>query len=457
MAEVTLDDVNRKIRDSYEKAFSAMERDNLQYAMDTFMRVLELEPGLLQARRFLRAAQVKQFKDKNGGNLQHALSMVSGLGKYLSALSALKKDPRKALCVTEELMRIDPLNKMFVQLNVQAALAADLPEAAVLTLEVAREYYPRDVELLKQLGKLYLDQNQTQKGQDVFEVLLSLKPNDPEVLKAYKDATALETMNKGGWSDAGSYRDIIKDTGQATRLEQEAKAVKTGKDIADLIADSIKKIEREPGNVNYRRALADLYVRSERIDEAIQTLTEAQELSGGADPQIERAISVARLKQVDMEIARLQEDGQTEAAEAKVQEREAMQLQDAADRVKRYPNDLQFRFDYGVFLFEDGQLTEAVQQFQQAQRNPQRRIESLYYMARCFKEKQQFDIALEQLEKAASELTVMDQTKKDVLYELGTVCEAMDNKAAAARYFKEIYSVDIGYRDVAAKIDQSYA
>ncbi len=456
MAEVTLQDVSRKVRDLHDKGFAALERGNYAYAMDMLMNALDLEPRLLTTRRFLRAAQVKAFKAKKGGEITHIITSITGMGGMIGAQSALKKDPIKALKISEKLLRTDPLNKMFIDVHVKAALAADLPETAILTLEVGREHYPKDAALLKKLGQLYLDHNQTNKGREIFEILLALKPNDQAVLKAYKDATALDTMNKGGWSDAGSYRDIIKDTEEATRLEQAAKAVKTDKDVDALIAESLKKIEQEPDNINYRRGLADLYMRAARMDDALQTLEEAQKLSGGADPQLDRSMAQVKLKMFDLEIDQLKTSGDETGAAAKEAERKAFELADAAERVKRYPNDLQFRFEFGVLLYDNDQLNEAIQQFQQAHRNPQRRIRSLYYLALCFKQKQQFDIALEQLEKAASELQIMDSTKKDILYELGSICEAMQDKEKAAQYFKQIYAVDIGYRDIAQKIEQNY-
>ncbi len=457
MAEITLEEAPRKMRDMHEKGFAALERGNTQYAMDTFMNVLDLEPRLLKARHFLRAAQVKEFKAKKGGPITHAISSITGIGGVLSANAALKKDPLKALKISEKLLRSDPLNKLFINVHVQAALAADMPEVALLMLEVAREFYPKDFVILNRLGQLYLDNNLTAKGREVYEILLSLKPNDPTVVKAFKDASALDTMNKGGWSDAGSYRDVMKDADEATRLEQEAKAVKTSKDVDSLIEDSLKKIQKEPDTIHYRRALADLYIRAERMDEALQTLEEAQKMSGGADPQIDRAISNVKLKKFDTEMAELKKAGDTAAVEAKEQERAAFELSDAAGRVKRYPNDLQFRYEWGVLLYENGNINEAIQQFQQSQRNPQKRTRSLYYMALCFKQKQQYDIALEQLEKALSEMPTMDTTKKDTLYELGLICEAMDDKQKAVKYYKEIYSVDIGYRDIAGKIEQGYS
>ena len=50
MPELTLEEAPRKVRDLYQKAFAAYERNNLDYAMDLFTSLLELEPNLLQAR-----------------------------------------------------------------------------------------------------------------------------------------------------------------------------------------------------------------------------------------------------------------------------------------------------------------------------------------------------------------------------------------------------------------------
>jgi len=454
MAEITLEQAPRKARELFDKGFAAMERNNFQYAADMFAAVLELEPKLLKARRYLRAAQIKHFKAKKGGALTHIISSITGLPGILSVQASLNKDPAKALKAAEKLLRADPLNLTFIHLQADAALASDMPEVALQTLEVVREHYPKDIKLLKRLGSLYLDQNQTLKGRECYELLLSLNPGDPEAVKAYKDASALDTMQSGGWNTAGSYRDVMKDSKEATRLEQEAKAVKTGSDVIALIADSLRKIEQEPGNINYRRGLADLYIRANQLEDALSILKEAHEMSGGGDPQIDRALSVVRLKQFDEAIKQLREAGDETGAQAKETEKDAFTLVDAEDRVKRYPNDLQFRYELAVQLYEHDRLTDAIQQFQQSQRNPQRRTRSLYYLALCFKEKKQFDIAVEQLEKALSELQTMDDTKKDILYELGVLYEDMQQRDKATQYFKEIYSVDIGYRDVADKIER---
>jgi len=263
-------------------------------------------------------------------------------------------------------------------------------------------------------------------------------------------------MKQGGWSGAATYRDVIKDTKEATLLEQEAKAVKSTRDLGDLIRETQEKVRREPENQNYRRALADLYTRAERFDDALNLLRESQRMTGGTDPQIDRAISLTRISQFDAEIAKRKAAGDPAGAQAAEQAKDEFLLTDATDRVRRYPNDLQFRYDLGLLLYERGRLNEAIQELQLAQRNPQRRIRALYYLARCFEQKKQYDIALEQLEKASSEIHLMDDNKKDILYEMGTVCELMGQTDKAAQHFKEIYSVDIGYKDIAQKVEKAY-
>ena len=456
MAEITLEDAPRKAREHFDKGFIAFERGNLDYAMDMFEQALDLSPQFLRARKFLRAAAVKKFKAAKQNPFSRALANLQGVPGLMQIGAQAKKKPLEALKAAEKLLRADPLNITFINKASEVAIAAGLPEVAIMNLELAKEHYPVNVEVLQWLGQLYQEANRMHDARVVYEEVVAIRPNDPKAIKMLKDATALDSMQKGGWSESSSYRDMIKDTKEATLLEQSSKAVKTSRDVEALIEENLKKIEREPQNINYRRALAELYARVEQFDNALAALKEAQAMSGGGDPQLDRAYSQVRIRQFDAAIAQLVEAGKAAEAEAAKKEKDAFLRADAEDKVKRYPNDLQFRYDYGTVLFDHGQVTEAIGQFQLAQKNPQRRIRSLYYLALCFKQKQQLDIALEQLEKANSELSVMDDVKKDVIYELGSILEAMGRMDKAVEYYKEIYAVDISYRDIAAKIEKSY-
>jgi len=456
MAEVKLEDVPRKVREMYDKGFAALERGNLDYAMDLFLTTLDLEPHLLHARKFLRATQLKKNQGKKTGALARKLSAMTSLPAVAGVTASINKNPLKALRSAEELMCKDPLNMSFIKVLSKAAVAAKMPEVAVQAMEIAKDNLPKDVELLNELGALYLEVEDPAKAKSCFEEVSRLRPNDQVALKALKDASALATMKKGNWETGTNFQDMLKDSKEASQIEQEGKAVKTSKDIDALIKATMSKIQREPDNINYRRALADLYVKTERFDEARQALADAQKIAGGADAQIDMAISSIRLKHYDYNIVTMREAGDEAGAAAQEKERGEFNFKDTQERVTRYPNDLQFKYELGVLLYERNMLNEAIQHFQQAQRNPQRRIMALYHLALCFKDKNQLDIAMEQLEKAASELTIMDSTKKDILYEMGTIAEAMQDGAKAVQYYKEIYAVDIGFKDVADKIEKAY-
>ncbi len=457
MPELSLEKAPRKAREQYEKGLAALERGNLDYGMDMFEAALEISPDLLKARRFLRAAAIKKSKSSKGGGLANAMSSLTGLGSVFSAQSQIKKKPGDAVKTVEKLLRKAPLNMQFINLMVQAATAAEMPEVAIMTLELAKEQLPGDVDMLRMLAKLYQDNMMMHDARVIYEDVLTLRPNDPKAIKDAKDAAALDTMQRGQWEDQTSdFRTKLKNKGEAAQLEREAKAVASESDLSTLIREARDKVKREPQNINYKRALAEYLTKEEQFDEALKVLADAQAQTGGADPQIDRMISNIRIKQFDGRISTLESAGKQAEAEAARSERADFVFADAEDKVRRYPNDLQFKYELGVLLYERGALNEAIQMMQMAQRNPQRRIRALYYLALCFKQKGQFDIALEQLQKANSELTLVDETKKDILYELGTTSEAMNTPEKAVEYFKEIYSVDISYRDVAQRIEKYY-
>ena len=88
---------------------------------------------------------------------------------------------------------------------------------------------------------------------------------------------------------------------------------------------------------------------------------------------------------------------------------------------------------------------------------PQVRVAALVGLGRGFRAKKIYDLAVMQFKSAKTDLTAMDDTKKEVIYELGSCYEAMGKPEEAIAEFKAIYGEDIGYRDVADKITAFYS
>ncbi|MCC6414985.1 MAG: tetratricopeptide repeat protein [Opitutaceae bacterium] len=132
-------------------------------------------------------------------------------------------------------------------------------------------------------------------------------------------------------------------------------------------------------------------------------------------------------------------------------------LGDAQAAVTRHPGDAEARLRLAEILLAAGQVEAAIAHFQQVQRNPRLRHRALLGLSRGFRARRLTDLAITQLQTAKQEMTVMDELKKEIIYELGRCFEEQQQADAAIDQFKEIYAEDIGFRDVATKINAHFS
>ena len=104
-----------------------------------------------------------------------------------------------------------------------------------------------------------------------------------------------------------------------------------------------------------------------------------------------------------------------------------------------------------------GHFREALPELQRARQNPNARLRAMNALGRCYRELSMFDLAAKQLEEAAREIGTMDATKKEIVYNLGLVYEQMGDREKSLGCMKQIYEADYGYKDVAARVERSYA
>jgi len=131
-------------------------------------------------------------------------------------------------------------------------------------------------------------------------------------------------------------------------------------------------------------------------------------------------------------------------------------LSDAKRRMESNPSDLHLRFELGELYLQAGRYTEAIAELQRAQNNPNRRIPSMSLLGQAFAARGMNDLAARKLSEALKEKPVFDEEAKDLHYQLGLVLDKQGKAAEAVEHFKVIYEQDIGYRDVAQKVDSFY-
>jgi tetratricopeptide (TPR) repeat protein len=444
-------------RETLKKARQADSTRNYDYALTLLQGLLREQPEFLAGRQLLRDIAIK--KGQTGSKLAKSFGSFSSAPALMKAQSLLKKDPLAVLPMVEEVLANDPYNSHANNLLSSAAQAAGMLETACLAHETLAKANTDDFKNLHALGDLYLRMRDP-RAKDVFTGIINRKPSDGEALTKLKDAEALGTMAQGGWDKAKDYRELIADKGAAAKLEQAAKITRSDEGLDALIAENYAAHQADPSNPLHTRRIGDLYRQREDYVSAVQWFEYTWELGGRADAGIEKILHDLRIKQLDQAIAEWEEymnahPGAPEQAtlDELVHQRAGIVLEECRSRVAKYPNDLQFRFDLGEALFKHGDITAAIPELQAALRQPNARVKAMYYLSCCFESKGQFDIAARRLEEAASEIPGWDDSKKQIIYQLALVREKMGDKDKCLEALKQIYEVDYGYRDVAARVE----
>jgi Tfp pilus assembly protein PilF len=107
-------------------------------------------------------------------------------------------------------------------------------------------------------------------------------------------------------------------------------------------------------------------------------------------------------------------------------------------------------------LFKTGKFGEAAPEFQKAMANPHKRLRAMAYLGQCEAARGRFDMAARQLQNALKEKPVFDDEKKEMTYALAGVLEKMGKLTEADDLYKLVYEVDMGFKDVSAKVEASY-
>jgi len=84
-------------------------------------------------------------------------------------------------------------------------------------------------------------------------------------------------------------------------------------------------------------------------------------------------------------------------------------------------------------------------------------LKAINLLGRCYGELEMLDLAVKQLEEGSKEMLSMDAMKKEMVYNLGLAYERMGEQEKSLGCMKQIYEVDYGYKDVARRVESSYA
>ncbi len=464
MSDASLSSLGPSVERQVERAGQAISRGEAEYAMDICNELLRRDPGCVEVRKVLRAAQLKAFK----AGRQWPARLLAGVRQLpfiLRGSGWVRQKPEKALAAAEKLLTGNPESVPAHKLLAGAARALGLNETAVFARESIRDMKPDNISNLLELGEAYYVVGRNEDAVRIGDDVLAKEPSNTQAISLVRRASVAYSIKEGGWEavneGGGEYREA-----DVSTVVEGAQSVLEGQEVLRrLIKRTIEDIARAPDNIQYYRAIFQYYRQLGEFDEALQWVLKARGLPAGrTDTTLERAeidITVAKLRHVVEEIqAKLDADpGNAELLdrfEVSKTELKDFRLNQTRAMVEKYPHDPNLRFELAERLFQEGLYEEAIREFQHTLPNPRLRLACLVYLGRAFKMDGKYDLGADQLIQAKNEMSFMDDIKKEAIYELAECYEQMGARDKAIAEFKVIYAADIEFRDVADKINEFY-
>lgn len=259
-------------------------------------------------------------------------------------------------------------------------------------------------------------------------------------------------------------------TGEAVGyfLEYAEKLASTG-DMQNA-AEALKKvIETAPGRVQVREKLADVYAELGMADEARSELIAASDIhrdkgnQSKADELRARAVELGGGE--DVEEAEVKTDGEEMDKVEVVHKRIGLAhhvplsvdeiLTSFREEVKRAigEEDYQSHYDMGLSYLDLGFYDEALAEFGVARRSPDLELKSVEMAGKCFMERGDIELAIEELESAMDTCEISEEDCLGLKYNLADAYERIGQPARARVLYGEILETDESYRDVTERIE----
>ena len=459
MKKVALTELDPRLQKQVSAADQQM-KTNPQYAVEVLSGILARNPGCIEVRRSLRKAQKAMLGTKKG--------MFDGLTGALSSgkiAKAVEADPLAALAAAEEALAKKPIDANANKTIALAALKLDFPELAAFAYEELATNDPTEIQHFVDLANVWISAGENDQALNAADKGLKLFPGNGDLQEAVRRASVNKTMKKGNWEDKGDFQSKLKDKDEVLRLDQSARTVTDAATALAQAAELAQKIQTAPDSLDLYREIVRMFLIAEDFDSAIAWLQRGRMTTlGKADTSLERQESdlvIRRYERISKQLRESIAGNPVDAASKEALQKNEIELNDfrlktAISLVERYPNDFAYRYELGVLLLAANRLEDAVQQLQYAQRNPKFRQPALLAIGRAFTLGGKYDLAIEQLTAAKSEVLMMNDLKKEIIYALGETYEKMTKAKEAVDEYKIIYMADSGYRDVAKKINDFY-
>ncbi len=433
-----------------QKAEEAARRRNYDFAVQLYQQILEIDPDQGEARAGLRQSLKKRWDLKGGGSFLRSLSGAAPL----ALAKTLRKTGQREACVKalEGYLSTNPVDEAANLLLGQVLEELGHTKSARAVYEFVTEVAPKSTQGFKRAGAMSQRLGEAERALEYYEKALAIDPRDQEAIKARKDLSAERALTRSNAPGVQHSRDQIRNKAEAQELERTQHLHLSDEDLRAQIA-RLEQRYADDKTPELMTQLSELHERLKDYDSALDWTERA--LSYRKD-SFELACKAGDLRARVMKKKIAEAGKRGDEARAGELERELLkfEVEDHRRRVALHPADPALRMQLGKRLMRISEWDAAMAELQKGVSDPRASREARVLLAQCFQGKGYTDLARKEYLRVLEGVTTPDERAKEVLYNLGAIAEAEGNASDARGYYSRIFETDVGYRDVAAKMER---
>jgi tetratricopeptide (TPR) repeat protein len=423
----------------FDKARAVAQTNNIDYAIDMYLQGLRYSPDALQEGH-LPLCELALQRQGKGGKKPSMVERMKGLRG---------KTPLEQMLNAEALFAKDPEHLPYAEAMLKAAVAGGYTKTAGwianLVFQTNNASKRPSAQTYILLKDSYAALGQFDKAVVACQKASKLRPEDGSLADEFKNLSAELTMSRGKYDQEGDFRKAIKDREGQEKLHAQAGIVKTKDYRITAVEDARKKMAQNPNIPSNIFGLADALA--------------GMETEQGENDAIAMLESTYKAKQ-DYSYKHCLEKKPDDASIKEAFEQLSKQLNDTELEhyrlaVKNYPTNLTPKYEYAVRLLRNQQYNEAIPLFQEAQKDPRRKIASMSKIGYCFFMKGWLADAIDVFNNAIETYEIKDDaTGKELRYNLARAHEEKGDADKALEIYRKIAQADFGYKDVSQRVDK---
>ena len=421
---------------------------NNDYAVEMFATCVLGDPSNTIYLQHLFVALRRKYGSKAGGGLA-SLWSAGARGSLRKLASAGKW--REVIQQGLGIVRSNPGDSMALLMMADASGSLGYRETQRVYLKAALDAAPGDFEVNKQCATFLAIQGDYDQAVACWIRISNMKGRADDAQRMIAKLQVDKTITAGH--------------GLTGRLPPSGAGQKSaeaeGAAPADRRAALEQSIVRNPADIEAYLELADLIERDATIDEAEQLLLKALSASGN-DLKVREHVEDRQLRwarhRVHIAEQRLSAED-TPDNRGTVERLRSTQLKHEIDvysaRAARYPENITWKYELAMRLKASGNHAEAIKHFQDVLQDARRKGAVALELGECFQKIRQYPLASRNYQVAVESLTDREmELRKRALYRAGVLAAGLDDVDAARKYLSTLAELDLGYRDVAQRLDK---